>query len=173
MDSNSELETRIEEVLQAEKKNTILHRLYPRSDIFWGIVCAGFGSLILAGGILSVIDGFEYNIGFFIASVFVFLVAGGLFISNTTKTKLVKNRGYEICHCRVISRNATRTRYSTDRKVTVIIPSDGNQQTYKVTAETYKKAIKNTDALLVDYTKEHNGKRDIPIDVVIPGLAED
>lgn len=144
-----------------------------KSDIFWGIVCAGFGSFLLAAGILSAIDGFEYDFGFFIASVFVFLVAGGLLISNTAKNKIIKDRGYEVCRCRVISRNATRTKYSTNREVTVIIPSDGNQHTYRVTADTYKKAKENTDALLVDYTKEHNGKRNIPIDVIIPGLTED
>ena len=31
----------------------------------------------------------------------------------------------------------------------------------------------NAAALLVDYSKEHEGKRDIPFDMVIPDLIED
>ena len=140
-----------------------------RSDIIWCTVWAVSGLLLLGGGIFAVIDKFDHAFGFFAASVFVFLVAGGCALNNTGRYKLIRNREYEVCRCRVVSREATRTRYSTTRKVTVLIPYEGKQFTYKVTSDTYKNAKKDSIALLVDYSKEHQGKRDIPIDVIIIG----
>ena len=144
-----------------------------RSDIIWCIGFTAFGILLLAGGIYAVIDKFDHALGFIIASVFVLLVAGGCALNNTDKYKKIRNREYEVCRCRVISRAATRTRYSTDRKVTVLVLSDGKQSTYKVSPETYRKAKEDATALLVDYTEEHEGKRAIPIDMVIPELIDD
>ncbi len=139
-----------------------------RSDIIWCAVLAVFGAMFLAAGIYAVIDKFDHAAGFFVAAFFVFLVAGGFALSDLEKYKKIRNREYEVSRCRVISRSATRTKYSTNRKITVLILSDGKQSTYKVSSASYRKAREDAAALLVDYTKEHEGKRDIPIDVVIP-----
>lgn len=144
-----------------------------RSDIIWCTVISLFGALFLAAGIYAIIDKFDHASGFFIAAVFVFLVAGGFALSDTEKHKKIRNREYKVCRCRVISRSATRTKYSTTRKVTALILSDGKQSTYKVSSETYRKAREDAAALLVDYTKEHEGKRDIPIDMVIPNPIDE
>lgn len=142
-------------------------------DILWCIIFALPGLALLGVGIYAFIDKFTYAFGFIVVSVLLLLIAGGCFLTNAAKNKLIRKREYEVCRCRVISKNTTRTKYSTDYKVTVLIPSDGKQSTYKVTSYTYRKAKENAAALLVDYSKEHEGKRDIPFDMVIPDLIED
>ena len=159
----------------SNEHNTILMYIKQqrRSEIAWAIVLGVAGLLFLGIGIYAVMDGFGYSAGYFVISVVSFLIAGGFILSNSPKYKLVKNREYEVCRCRILSRSVTRTRYSTDRRVTVLIPSDGKQSTYRVAAVTYKKAVEDASALLVDYTRDHSGKREIPIDLVIPDAVED
>lgn len=144
-----------------------------RHDLLWCVIFALPGLILLAAGIYAIIDKFKFAFGFFIVSVFLLLIAGGCALTNADKFKLIRRREYEVCRCRVISRSVTRTKYSTDRKVTVLILSDGKQSTHKVTSDTYKKAKENASALLIDYTKVHKGKHEIPFDMVIPDLNED
>ena len=140
------------------------------------LLCTVFalpGLILLAAGIYAIIDKFAYAFGFFIVSVLLLLIAGGCALTNAEKSKLIRKREYEVCRCRVINRSVTRTKYSTDRKVTVLILSDGKQSTHKVTSDTYRKATENVTALLIDYSKVHEGKREIPLDMVIPDLKAD
>ncbi|MBR3247400.1 MAG: phage holin family protein [Clostridiales bacterium] len=140
------------------------------------VLCVVFalpGLILFAAGIYAVIDKFPYAFGFFVVSVILLLIAGGCILTNAAKYKLIRNREYEVCRCRVISREALRTKYSTDYKVTVLVLSDGKYSTYSVSSITYRKAKENAGAILVDYSMEHEGKRDIPFDMVIPDFNED
>lgn len=139
-----------------------------RKDLITCIIFAVAGFIFLAAGIYAIYDRFKYAFGLFIPAVILLLIAGGCALTNAEESKHVKKREYEVSRCRVVSRNITRTKYSTDRRVTVTVLSTGKQSTYTVTAETYRKASEGSPALLVDYSREHEGKRDIHIDMVIP-----
>ncbi|MCR4556939.1 MAG: hypothetical protein K5779_03845 [Saccharofermentans sp.] len=158
--------------VEAEHASVLKYiRTLRRGDIVRCIIFAFAGTVFLATGIYAVIDKFEYAFGFFIPAVFLFLISGGCLLTNADRYRIIRERGYEVERCRVISRQAYRSRYHTDREVTVL-RSDGKQSNYKVTSLTYRNAKEGAVALLVDYTREHEGKRDIPIDMVIHVRAE-
>ena len=87
------------------------------------------------------------HLAFFVPAIFLFLVAGGCLLTNADRYKIIRRREYEVSRCRVVSRQTYRTRYHTDREVTVLRP-DGKQSNYKVTSLTYRKAQEGAVALL-------------------------
>ena len=133
------------------------------------ISCAIFtliGALFLTFGIYAVIDKFQYAVGLFIVAGILFLISIGCGISNIKKAKRIQNREYKVSRCRVVERKCYRSRYSTDRRVTVF-KDNGRNSTYKVNTRNYRKATEGANAIIIEYDRTNPEERDFPQELVV------
>ena len=144
---------------------------FRHSDIILCLVFGLTGCAVLAVGIYSAVDGFQYAPGFIVFAVILLIISMGCALTNTKRSKMVKMREYKVCRCRVLSRSCTRTKYHTYYKVHILNP-DGKESNYKVPGITYRKAEEGATAILVDYNHEDPSNRELPIDVVIADSFE-
>jgi len=138
-----------------------------RTDIIGG----SFFLLVMTAaaglGIWMLVDGTMLGITPIILGIFFGLVGFGLIISDLDRSKKIKAQEYWVSRCRVVNREALRAMRHTDYYVYVLCPN-GNTSKYKVHSFVYRKAKEDgARALLIDYSEEHKGHREMGIDCVI------
>ena len=143
-----------------------------KHDIILGLIFAILFLIFTAIGVAMIIDGAKYSVGAIIIGVLFGLISLGSFLSDTNRSRHIRKNDYEVSRCRVISRSIAGGSRTITRYVTVLC-SNGNKSKYKVHAFVYRRAKENASALLVDYTHEHKGHREISIDLVICGDSGD
>ena len=138
-----------------------------RINIIGGIVFLLVMALLLALGIWMIVDGTMLGITPIILGVFLGLVGFGMMISDLDKSKKIKAQEYWVSRCRVVNREVLRAMRHTDHYVYVLCPN-GNTSKYKVQSFVYRNAKEDgAKALLVDYSEEHKGHRELSIDCVV------
>lgn len=138
-----------------------------RADIIGGIIFLLVMAALIALGVWMIVDGTMLGITPIIFGILLGLVGFGLLISDLDKSKKIKAGEYWVSRCRVVKRETARTRYHTDYYVYVLCPN-GNTSRYSVRSFVYRHAAEEGEAaLLIDYSEEHKGHRDISIDCVV------
>jgi len=138
-----------------------------RGDIIWSVVFFVLAAGAVCLGVWMLTDGTLLGITPVILGLFFGLVGLGLAISDRDRLKKITNKDYWVSRCRVVSREAQAAMRHTNRYVSVLCPN-GNTSRYKVAGHVYRRAgVEGAKALLVDYTDEHKGHRQIGIDCVV------